>query len=51
MHDDDFVITSIRNLMTLVRELEPDPEWREHYMVDEVMKDANTAIQMLTKGE
>ena len=51
MLDDDFVITSIRNLMTLVRELEPDPEWREQYMVDEVMKDANTAIQILTKGE
>ena len=51
MHDDDFVITTIRNLMTLVRELEPDPEWREQYMVDEVMQDASMAIQMLNKGE
>ena len=51
MHDDDFVITTIRNLMTLVRELEPDPQWREQYMVDEVMQDANKAIQMLNKGE
>lgn len=51
MNDDDFVIATIRNLMTLVRELEPDIEWREHYMVDEIMQDANKAIQMLTKGE
>lgn len=51
MHNEDFVITSIRNLMTLVRELEPNLEWRENYMVDEIMQDANKAIQILTKGE
>jgi len=51
MLDDDFLITTIRNLMTLVRELEPDPEWREYYNVDEVMQNASMAIQMLNKGE
>jgi hypothetical protein len=49
--ENDFVITTIRNLMTLVRELEPDPEWKEYYNVDEVMQDANLSIQMLNKGE
>jgi len=51
MLDNDFLITTIRNLMTLVRELEPDPEWREYYNVDEVMQNASMAIQMLNKGE
>ena len=49
--NEDFVIKTIRNLMALVRELEPDTEWREHYNVDEVMQDASTAIQILNKGE
>jgi hypothetical protein len=49
--DKDFILQTIRNLMSLVGALEPEPEWREYYMIDEVLKDADTAIQMLTKGE
>ena len=51
MHDDDFVKQTIRNLMSVVCALEPDPEWRDEYMIDDVLKDAQTAIDILTKGE
>jgi hypothetical protein len=49
--DSDFFIAVIRNLMTLVRELEPDIVWREHHNVDDIMEDANNAILILQKGE
>jgi hypothetical protein len=49
--NNDFVTQTIRNLMSVVCALEPDPQWREEYMIDEVLKDADTAIQMLTKGD
>jgi hypothetical protein len=51
MHDDDFLITTIRNLMNLVQALEPDTRWREHNNVDDIMVDANKAILILKKGE
>lgn len=51
MLEHEFLTQTIRNLMSVVCALEPDPEWREEYMIDEVLKDADTAIQMLTKGE
>ncbi len=51
LQDSDFFIAVIRNLMTLVRELEPDIVWREHHNVDDIMEDANNAILILQKGE
>jgi hypothetical protein len=51
MLDDDFLITTIRNLMNLVQALEPDTRWREHNNVDDIMVDANKAILILKKGE
>jgi hypothetical protein len=51
MDDDDFLITTIRNLMNLVQALEPDTRWREHNNVDDIMVDANKAILILKKGE
>lgn len=51
LQDNDFFIAVIRNLMTLVRELEPDIVWREHHNVDDIMEDANNAIMLLRKGE
>lgn len=51
MVDHEFVMQTIRNLMSVVCALEPDPEWRKAHMIDEVLKDADTAIQILTKGE
>jgi hypothetical protein len=51
MVDREFFIAVIRNLMTLVRELEPDNTWREHHNVDDIMVDANNAILILKKGE
>jgi hypothetical protein len=51
MQDREFFIAVIRNLMTLVRELEPDNTWREHHNVDDIMVDANNAILILKKGE
>jgi hypothetical protein len=50
MADREFFIAVIRNLMTLVRELEPDTTWREHNNVDDIMDDANNAILILKKG-
>jgi hypothetical protein len=49
--DKDFVLQTIRNLMSLVGALEPEPEWREYYMIDEVLQDADRAIQLLIKGD
>ncbi len=51
MQDNEFFVTVIRNLMTLVRELEPDITWREHHNVDDIMEDANNAILILKKGD
>ena len=51
MPNNEFVLQTIRNLMSVVCALEPDPEWREHYMIDEVLQDADHAIQLLTKGD
>jgi hypothetical protein len=51
MQDNEFVMQTIRNLMSVVYDLEPDPEWRQEHMIDEVLKDAEHAIQILTKGE
>jgi hypothetical protein len=51
MVDHEFVMQTIRNLMSVVCALEPNPERREAHMIDEVLKDADTAIQILTKGE
>ena len=49
MHDEEFIAMSIRNLIYLVRELEPDLEWREHYNVDGVIEDAEKSLLLLTK--
>jgi hypothetical protein len=49
--NNDFVAQTIRNLMSVVCALEPDPEWRDEYMIDDVLKDAQTAIDILNKGE
>jgi hypothetical protein len=51
MADREFFIEVIRNLMNLVRSLEPDTRWREHNNVDDIMVDANNAILILKKGE
>ena len=51
MQDNEFLTQTIRNLMSVVCALEPDPERREEHMIDEVLKDADTAIQILAKGE
>jgi hypothetical protein len=37
--------------MSVVCALELDPEWRDEYMIDDVLKDAQTAIDILNKGE
>jgi hypothetical protein len=51
MADREFVMQTIRNLMSVVCALEPDTERRREYMIDEVLQDADHAIQILTKGE
>jgi hypothetical protein len=49
--DKDFVLKTIIDLASLIYDLEPDPDSRQIYMIDVLLKDAETAIQMLTKGE
>jgi hypothetical protein len=47
----DTVEQALGDMASLIHQLEPDPEYREMFRVDEVLKQAQEAYEIITKAQ